>query len=423
MKKEKQMKKKAVIFFNRAGGAHVAAAAAIARVLEPTYDVVQIDFSKQFIHRVQVLTHLTRGKIHSDGAYNFMLKHGLYRTLNFLGGVIVPGWMRRVGRRFERWVKLLLKEEQAELVISTIPIVNAPIIRAARELGLPLVITTLDGDLRHWKIGIKGVDYARLGFTIALNEAACRKEIEALNLPSARVVYAGMPVREEFLKAHDKAQARESLGIPAEAFVVMVLMGGIGQSSMPGIVKGLLKGFVMPAHAGIQIGYLGENGAMPAPATGLDPGFGRGDNEVVTPYVIACVGKNDALRTQIEADLDDVSKKHVRVLGYTENIAELMAASDLLVTKSGPTSILEAVYMGLPMVVDGTLPALSHERSHHDFVRNAGIGVVVGSRKDIPHTVAALMADPAKMEQMSQAARSLQRPDFATSFMELIRAL
>lgn len=45
---------------------------------------------------------------------------------------------------------------------------------------------------------------------------------------------------------------------------------------------------------------------------------------------------------------------NVRVLGFVDNIPELMRKSDIVITKAGPNTIMEALYIGRPLIITST---------------------------------------------------------------------
>ena len=64
-------------------------------------------------------------------------------------------------------------------------------------------------------------------------------------------------------------------------------------------------------------------------------------------------------------------------LGFTDRVAEILAASDLLVTKPGPGSLSEAFHQRVPVVVTRNVHTIPQERFNTDFVRDRGLGLVV----------------------------------------------
>src|SRR5262249_15398285 len=84
---------------------------------------------------------------------------------------------------------------------------------------------------------------------------------------------------------------------------------------------------------------------------------------------LVVTGKNAALREELQAlDLG----ANVRVYGFVDNMEELMAASDVIVTKAGPGTLMEALAMRRPVVV--TQAVGMQERGNIDFVLNHELG-------------------------------------------------
>ena len=80
-------------------------------------------------------------------------------------------------------------------------------------------------------------------------------------------------------------------------------------------------------------------------------------------------------------------------LGFTDRVAEILAASDLLVTKPGPGSLCEAFHQRVPVVVTRNVHTIPQERFNTDFVRDRGLGLVVPHWREIPAAVLRLVRD------------------------------
>ena len=64
-----------------------------------------------------------------------------------------------------------------------------------------------------------------------------------------------------------------------------------------------------------------------------------------------------------------------------------MAAADLLVTKSGPGTIFEALHSDLPMVVDATTRVIRWEAMNISFVEEHDLGAVLRRLDDLPQLI------------------------------------
>jgi 1,2-diacylglycerol 3-beta-galactosyltransferase len=102
-----------------------------------------------------------------------------------------------------------------------------------------------------------------------------------------------------------------------------------------------------------------------------------------------------------------------------EDIHEWMLAADLLVTKAGPSTISEALIMGLPMVLSGALPG--QERPNVDYVAENGAGVWAPTPREAAAEVVRLLeSERALLDQMSERAQSLARPGAARRVAKII---
>jgi UDP-N-acetylglucosamine:LPS N-acetylglucosamine transferase len=118
--------------------------------------------------------------------------------------------------------------------------------------------------------------------------------------------------------------------------------------------------------------------------------------------VIAIGGDNPGLVARL-GEVERQSAGRLRVFGFTDRVAELLAASDLLVTKPGPASLSEAWQLGVPVVVVRNLHTIPQERFNTELVARRGLGLVVSSARAIPGEVTALRHDPERLAALRRA--------------------
>ncbi len=174
----------------------------------------------------------------------------------------------------------------------------------------------------------------------------------------------GLPVRREFLEKRPKAEARRALGLAEELPTVLVMGGSMGYGNMCGTVEGLLG-------EGVQ--------------------------------VICICGNNEALRRRMER-----LGGALLTLGYTEDVALCMDAADLIVTKPGGLTVTELIVKGLPAVLSASIPG--QEERNGDFLVKSG-GAVRPVPSELVREAAALLADPARLSEMSRSLSALAMPD------------
>jgi processive 1,2-diacylglycerol beta-glucosyltransferase len=123
--------------------------------------------------------------------------------------------------------------------------------------------------------------------------------------------------------------------------------------------------------------------------------------------IIVVCGKNEKLRQQIAAE---PSKHPIQVLGFATNMHELMATSDLILTKPGGLTTSEALAMGKPLLVLNPIPG--QEAANSDFLLEQGAAMKVNCLEDLPFKISQAL-ETKKLAAMSKAARELGKPEGA----------
>jgi 1,2-diacylglycerol 3-beta-galactosyltransferase len=138
----------------------------------------------------------------------------------------------------------------------------------------------------------------------------------------------------------------------------------------------------------------------------------------VQAQLVVITGRNERLRARLSAETWPFP---VQVKGFVHNMHEWMRAADLLVTKAGPSTVSEALVLGLPMVLSGALPG--QERPTVDYVVQAGAGVWAPTPGRVTRAVRELLApgSPA-LARMAARARTLARPDAAWRVAKVVWA-
>ena len=122
-----------------------------------------------------------------------------------------------------------------------------------------------------------------------------------------------------------------------------------------------------------------------------------------TPQLIVVTGNNKGLQRSIEYLLDDKAVHRVRVLSWTNRIAELMRASDVMISKLGNT-FDEAIVAELPIVA--LEPPPGSERVQYRLLDEWGVGCAVSAVDQMADTIARLLQNPDELEAMRRRARS-----------------
>jgi UDP-N-acetylglucosamine--N-acetylmuramyl-(pentapeptide) pyrophosphoryl-undecaprenol N-acetylglucosamine transferase len=131
---------------------------------------------------------------------------------------------------------------------------------------------------------------------------------------------------------------------------------------------------------------------------------------------------NDALAAyQACGDPAEVSK-------FIEDMPAAFARADLVVCRSGASTVAEVAAAGRPAVfVPFPRAADDHQRVNAEALAKQGAAVVVEESKLegvwLAETIATLLQDPARLKKMSQAARELAHPNAARDIAKMAARL
>ncbi len=246
-------------------------------------------------------------------------------------------WLcRRVLTAFgRRGLMRLIRAHDPDLIVSTYPGVTAVLgeLRRTGRLNVPCYssITDLAG-LQFW--AHPGID---LHF-ITHPESA--EEVEKIAGPGS-VRWAKPPTAPAFLAARSRADARRSLGLPADAKVIAVSGGGWGVGDLLGATKAAL--------------------------------------EVPDALVLCLCGRNDRLRMRVARHLG--GEPRLRLMGFTDRMGDVLAASDALVHSSAGLTVLEAIIRGCPVVSYGF--GYGHVRASNTALERFGLAEVARSQQEL----------------------------------------
>ena len=240
----------------------------------------------------------------------------------------------------------VIAENRPDVIVSVYPVTTEVLgyLRRSGRLKVPVCAAITDlAMMQYW--AAPGIDLHLITHP--------ESELELRSVAGAetevRVVH-GL-TRPEFIQPYDPVAARNLLGLPAEGKVVLVSGGGWGVGDLSTAVETALA---------------------------LDG---------VSSVVCLC-GRNDALRAQLTEQFGHDAR--VRVEGFTEQIADWLAAGDALVHSTGGLTVLEAHMRGCPTISYGW--GRGHIRVNNAAFRRFGIAVVADSPVELRQSLARVLA-------------------------------
>ena len=126
--------------------------------------------------------------------------------------------------------------------------------------------------------------------------------------------------------------------------------------------------------------------------------------------MIVLTGRNERLRRKLERRTRREVGQRLRVMGWTEDVARLMRAADLLVSKFGNT-FDEAMAAEVPLV--GLEPPPGSERVQYRLLDEWGTGRAVREVEQLVEAVSELLTHREKLDAMRRRAREHKKMDAA----------
>ncbi len=231
------------------------------------------------------------------------------------------------------------------------------------RLTCPLWVQVTDFDLHRFWLH-EGVT----GYFVANEELAYR--LRGLGHGAARVVISGIPVMPAFSARPERRVASRRLGLSPERMTVLLMGGGAGIGMSAERVATLLD-----RHPSVQL--------------------------------IVMAGRNAALLSALQ-DLSVFYPQRLCAIGFTSEVALLMAASDLAITKPGGLSVSECLAMGLPMLLAQPIPG--QEERNADYLLQQGVALRADDPLTLHYRLQQLLNDPRQLTLMRERSLAIARP-------------
>ena len=192
----------------------------------------------------------------------------------------------------------------------------------------------------------------------------------------------GIPINPKFSeKERDKYAIREQLGLDRDKLTLLIMSGSMGFGNIKRIVSKIDR---------------------------LSADF----------QVIVVCGNN----AQAKHDIDSMRKsKKFLTYGFVNNVDELMAASDCIVTKPGGLTTSEALAMGLPMILINPIPG--QEDRNLEFLLNNGVAMAVSETCPIDEVIFQIFKNPDRIEIMKKSIEFLSSPNSTETLAEFVSKL
>ena len=284
--------------------------------------------------------------------------------------------------------KRILKAFRPDVVVGTGGYVGYPVLTEAARMGIPTCV--------HESNAMPGLTTRMLEHSVDVIMVGFESARQNYKHPD-KVKVTGTPVRLEFMRS-DRAEARASLGIGSETPLVVSVWGSLGATEMNKTVAGAIA-LAMEKQSYRFIHSAGKRGY-----------------DSMTAF----------MRENLH--LSGWEEKGFRVEPYLFNMAELMAAADIVLCRSGASTLAELTAMGKPCIlVPSPNVVADHQMKNARLLGDAGGAVVIpeseASAERIHETIMDLLSNPARLREMSRIMEEMAVENATDEITSLVLSL
>ncbi len=223
---------------------------------------------------------------------------------------------------------------------------------------------------------------------------ACGVSFDGVDLP--RAVWTGNPVRAEILAVDRHAHrvaARAKLRLPDDVFVLAVFGGSLGALRINNALIGAVAGW-------------------------------RDRDDLAVRHVI---GRRDFAELSARNPVTSTDALLYQQIEYEDDMPGLYAAADVVLCRSGATSVAELAVIGIPAILV-PLPGApgDHQTANAMALVKAGAAVLVADgdldADRLAEEVERLRSAPQVLNSMAMSSGTVARPDAAARLADLVEA-
>jgi len=262
-----------------------------------------------------------------------------------------------------------LIEQQFDYIISThfLPNEVAGYLKRSGKICSKILSVVTDYDVHRIWLS-KGID------DYAVASGWTREKMRILGFEEKVVHVTGIPTDEKFAEHRDIQALKEKLGIRDGVFTVLIATGSFGIGPIEKIVRHL---------EGIQV-------------------------------LVVC-GHNQGLHNRLARKQNPL----VKAFGFVNNMDELMAVSDAMITKPGGLSISEALVTGLPLIFFNAIP--DQEENNVKVLAAHGVGVSHCPVEQMAAVLKHFQDAPEEYREARLKSQRLGRPNAVKDILALIQ--
>jgi processive 1,2-diacylglycerol beta-glucosyltransferase len=189
-------------------------------------------------------------------------------------------------------------------------------------------------------------------------------------VPASSITASGIPIHPVFSRPKDRDECLRRQDLVGDRPIVVQISGGFGVGPIEEIYRGIL--------------------AIEVPME-----------------IVVVTGRNEFAKQQLEA-IEAPPRHRPKILGFTDQIDELMTVADIVVSKPGGLTTSEILARGAAMAVVNPIPG--QESRNSDFLLENGAAVKINNLATLAHKLTPLLEDPSRLARLKENARKIGKP-------------
>lgn len=358
-----------------AGGGHAKAAEAIREIVEEkhpnskTFTLETLKYASPIVDKLIVGSYLNTVKKtpHIYGKLYEMSEN----TDN------MNDFTRNVIRLLSYKIQLFIEEFKPEIIVCThpFPLQMMSVMKKKNKIRIPVVAIMTDYVSHSLWL------HEHIDAYITAHDSIKQQMIDR-GIPGETIFTYGIPVCRSFMKTRDRNSILKEFGLENKT-TVLVMGGSLGFGNIKSIFIPLL-------------------------------------NYKTDIQIVAISGKNAKLKRQLEK-YSEGADKNVKILSFTNQVADLMQIADFLVSKPGGLTIAEALVKKIPMFLISPIPG--QEEGNSNFLVNNGVAARILGSSDADYVLNQIMGNPLRVRHMKEMAEYLAKPNSSEDIVRLLESI
>ena len=275
-----------------------------------------------------------------------------------------------------------------DVVIGFGAYIELPLVRAAAKLGIPYALHE-----QNSVPGLANKESAKGASLIAIAQPSVAAVFEKHGADPHAITFTGNPVRASIL-AGDRARGRAELGVPNDATLLVVFGGSLGAHHLNARMASLKARLL----------------------------------EVEGLHVLHSTGADDYDDTVAALALTPQEAERYQVRPYIDDMGDVLAAADCVLSRAGASSIAEIAALAVPaLLVQYPFATADHQTTNARYLVDAGAALLCPDAQidgeDFANTLLDLVRDGARRAQMHAAAKGLGQDRAAQTLADALEAL